>query len=69
MGMTIPRKIEPGCFAIIRVTGEPVTVRRCFPGYRGEPDTFATSLGEFRSGELRRISREQFETFDLELLQ
>lgn len=58
--MTTHRKIETGCYAIIRATGEPVTVGRRYPGYRGLPDEFATHLGCFRSGELQRITQEQY---------
>ena len=59
------RKIETGCFAIIRVSGEAVVVGQKYIGYRGIPTTFATSaggvdMGEYAASELKRIDAAQF---------
>jgi hypothetical protein len=57
-------KIETGCFAVIRETGQPVLVgkRHQCPGCSA---TFAVSfygedMGEYMASELKRISAEEF---------
>ena len=58
------RKIETGCYAVIRATNEAVIVGKRY-AMAGCPSTFATSaggidMGEYTASELKRIDAAQF---------
>lgn len=59
------RKIETGCYAVIRATGEAVLVGKKYSGYLRGPATFTTSAGgvdtgEYMASELKRVDAAQF---------
>ena len=66
------RKIETGCYAMIRHTGEVVVVGKKYPGYLGGAATFDTliggvSQGEYTASELRHISPEEYAKLEITL--
>jgi hypothetical protein len=54
------RKIEEGCFAVIRHSGQVTIVGHKHIGYRGSPATFDTVDGEYQASELQRITKEEY---------
>lgn len=61
----VPRKIEVGCWAMIRATGEVVQVHKLYRGLCGNPNLWGCSdHAEYMASELKRVTPENAQQID-----